>query len=92
MRGKSAWISLDIDRSAGRYMALVGASPCSRRRAKRHTHSKAIGQQTFGRRGDLPQKKYMAIQGNTPQPGRAILQLLGKRACSALIWRTTLKP
>lgn len=26
------------------------------------------------------------------QPGRTILQVLGKRAWSALIWRTTLKP
>jgi hypothetical protein len=25
-------------------------------------------------------------------PGRTIWQVLGRRACSALIWRTTLKP
>ncbi|MEY3216385.1 MAG: hypothetical protein RLZZ280_762 [Pseudomonadota bacterium] len=31
--------------------------------------------------------------GRTQAPlGRTILQLLGMRACSALIWRTTLKP
>jgi hypothetical protein len=32
-------------------------------------------------------------QGQTQAPlGRTILQVLGMRACSALIWRTTLKP
>ena len=31
--------------------------------------------------------------GQTQAPlGRTILQLLGMRACSGLIWRTTLKP
>ena len=89
LRGKSAWIRLDIARSAGRCMALVGAIPCSRRLANHSAHSKAPGQQAFGRRGGLPQ---MHSQGDPYQPGRTILQVLGKRACSAWIWRTTLKP
>jgi hypothetical protein len=33
-----------------------------------------------------------SLDPKRPQPGRTILQVLGRRACSALIWRTTLKP